>query len=96
MRKYKREVEELYFEDELINPAYEDVHSLIENEISLETEKMLSCLSKNDRELLQKIYMEEIPVEVLSQITGMSKNLIYKKVSRSKQKIRRIYMGKEV
>ncbi len=96
LRKYKREVEELYFEDELINPAYEDVHSLIENEISLETEKMLSCLSKNDRELLQKIYMEEIPVEVLSQITGMSKNLIYKKVSRSKQKIRRIYMGKEV
>jgi RNA polymerase sigma-70 factor, ECF subfamily len=96
LRKYKREVEELNFEDELINPAYEDVHSLIENEISQETEKMLSCLSKNDRELLQKIYMEEIPVEILSQITGMSKNLIYKKVSRSKQKIRKIYLGKEM
>lgn len=96
LRKYKREVEELNFEDASINPTYEDVHLLIENEISQETEKMLSCLSKNDRKLLQKIYMEEIPVEILSQITGMSKNLIYKRVSRSKQKIRKIYLGKEV
>ncbi|ROR25659.1 RNA polymerase sigma-70 factor (ECF subfamily) [Mobilisporobacter senegalensis] len=95
LRKYKREIEELNFEEESIKLIYEDTLSLVENEISQETEKMLSCLSKKDRELLQKIYMEEIPVDILSQKTGMSKNLIYKRVSRSKQKIRRIYFGKE-
>lgn len=96
LRKYKREIEELKLDEESINHTYEDVHSLIDNEISQETEKMLSCLAKDDRELLQKIYMEEIPVEKLSHITGMSKDLIYKRVSRSKQKIRKIYLGKEV
>lgn len=96
LRKYKREVEELNFEDISINHGYEDIHSLIENEISKETEKILSCLSKEDQELLQMIYMEEVSVDTLSQITGMSKNLIYKRVSRSKQKIRGLYSGKEV
>ncbi len=57
---------------------------------------MLNCLPEKDRELLQKIYMEEIPIEILSQEMGMSKNLIYKRVSRSKQKIRKIHLGKEV
>lgn len=96
LRKYKRELEELSFEDESIKPIYEDVLPLIDNEISQETEKMLHCLSEEDRELLQMIYMEEIPVEILSQRTGLSKDLIYKRVSRSKQKIRKIYTRKEV
>lgn len=96
LRKYKREIEELNLEDESVQPIYEDILSLVENEISQETEKMLRCLSEKDRELLKKIYMEEIPVEVLSQETGMSKNLIYKRVSRSKQKIKKFYVGKEV
>ncbi len=96
LRKYRRELEELDLGSETADPAYEDIIPLVESEISQEIKKMLSCLSEEDQELLKKIYMEEIPVDVLSREAGMSKNLIYKRVSRSKEKIRKLYLGKGV
>ncbi|HHV09621.1 MAG TPA: sigma-70 family RNA polymerase sigma factor [Clostridiales bacterium] len=96
LRKYRRELEELKLGDESAGPVHEDIIPLIEREISQEMKKMLSCLSEEDQELLKKIYMDEIPIDVLSQEAGMSKNLIYKRVSRSKEKIRKQYLGKEV
>jgi RNA polymerase sigma-70 factor (ECF subfamily) len=96
LRKYKRELDEVTLEDESVNPIYKDILPMIENEISQETEKMLSCLSKQDKELLMKIYVEEIPIEIIAQDSSMNKNLIYKRVSRSKQKIRKLYQRSEI
>lgn len=95
LRKYKRELEELSWDDVIEIKDEKQIFELVENEISQETEKILSCLSETDRELFWKLYVEEIPTEILSQETGMSKNLIYKRVSRGKKKIKELYIGKE-
>lgn len=94
LRKYRRELEELSWEEESANIEGEYVISQIEDEISQETEKMLNCLPEKDKDLLRKIYVDEIPIDVLSKDSGMSKGLIYKRVSRSKKKLRSLYLEK--
>lgn len=65
---------------------------MIENEISEETDQMLRCLSKEDRELFWKLYVDELPTELVSQETGIGRSALYKRVSRGKKKIRESYM----
>ena len=71
--------------------AREDLvlEKMIEEEISRETEKMLSCLKPQDRELFMKVYVDEQPIEQVSKETGMKKAVIYNRLSRGKAKIRR-------
>lgn len=92
LRRYKRELEELSWEDTVQVKEDEQLLALVENEISEETEKMLRCLSKEDRDLFWKLYVEEMPTELISQETGIGRALIYKRVSRGKKKIRELYM----
>lgn len=91
LRKYKHEMEEITLVNDETPIIYHEILPMLENEISIETEKMLSCLSKQDQELLMKLYLEDIPIETLTKSTGMSKDVIYKRISRSKQKIRKLY-----
>ena len=65
--------------------------SILENEISVETEKMLSCLKPADRELFWKLYVEEEDLDTVSRSTGMSKSVIYNHLSRGKKKLRSLY-----
>lgn len=91
LRKYKRHLEEIRFEDECKQLLIEDKVRLLEEEITEETENMLSCLSKEDRDLLIRIYAYEEPMEQVVETTGINRNLIYKRVSRGKKKLRRLY-----
>ncbi|HIY29439.1 MAG TPA: hypothetical protein H9732_00825, partial [Candidatus Mediterraneibacter avicola] len=65
--------------------------SILENEISVETEKMLSCLKPADRELFWKLYVEEEDLDTVSRAMGMSKSVIYNHLSRGKKKLRNLY-----
>ena len=62
---------------------------MVEREISEEVEKMLSFLNPSDRELFLELYVEEKTVAQVSEETGIKKEVIYNRLSRGKEKIRR-------
>ncbi len=63
--------------------------AMIEQEISEEVERMLDSLKPVDRELFIRLYVEEQSMEQVSRETGMKKEVIYNRLSRSKQRLRR-------
>lgn len=65
--------------------------ALIREEFSKETRQMLECLMQEDQELFLKIYVEEESVETVSAESGLSKPVIYNRLSRGKKKIRRLF-----
>lgn len=67
--------------------------SLIQEEFSEETRQMLACLKPGDRELFLKIYVEEENIDAVSAQSGLSKPVIYNRLSRGKKKIRRLFSG---
>ena len=91
LRQYRREPAAVDIEDTVI--AWEDqaLAEVMEDEISREMEKMLSCLKPSDRELFMRLYVQEQTMEQISQDTGIKKEVIYNRVSRGKKKIRRQY-----
>ncbi len=91
LRQYQKEPQTVDVDDTVI--AWEDrtLAGLIEQEISRETEQMLSCLKPSDRELFLKLYVQEHTIEQVSRETGMKKEVIYNRLSRGKKKIRRQY-----
>lgn len=60
----------------------------IEQEFSEETQQMLSCLKPKDRELFLKLYIDEENMEEVSRSTGLTKPVIYNRLSRGKKRIR--------
>ncbi len=66
---------------------------LVQEEISEEMESLLSCLSESDRSLFWKLYVEEKPIEEVSQETGMKKAVIYNRISRGKRRVRKQYLN---
>lgn len=97
-RRYARHLLEVGWEDnhqEIMGREKQDRQmpelSILENEISVETEKMLSCLKPADRELFWKLYVEEEDLDTVSRTMGMSKSVIYNHLSRGKKKLRNLY-----
>lgn len=91
LRQYQREPVTVDIEDTVIAREDRVLTGLIEREISKETENMLSCLKPSDRELFLKLYVQEQSMEQVSKDTGMKKEVIYNRLSRGKEKIRRQY-----
>ena len=54
-------------------------------------ERMLDSLKPVDRELFIRLYVEEQSMEEVSRETGIKKEVIYNRLSRSKRKLRRQY-----
>ena len=95
LRKAKREnngrITE-YLEEGLIEPGEVDVRlRLIEETISDESEQILACLSPSDRELFKRLFIDEEDINNVSVEMGISKPLIYNRVSRGKKKIRKFF-----
>lgn len=89
LRRYSRtcmEEEVSNYESEL---ARNDRIDTLEQEISMETEKLLEGLKEEDRQILLRYYAEEEDVDVLAKEYGVSNSAIYSKVSRAKNKIRK-------
>lgn len=89
LRKYQKEQMEVSLETaecdcimESKLPAVADA-----DEISEEMEELL-CLSKRDRDLFLRLYVEEESVEEISQSAKLSKSVIYNRLSRAKKKLR--------
>ncbi len=91
LRQYQREPVTVDIDDTVIPHEDRLLAAMIEKEISSEVEKMLDCLKPADRELFLRLYVQEQTVEQVSRETGMRKEVLYNRLSRGKQKIRKQY-----
>lgn len=89
LREYQREISTVDIEDTVIAREEQRLAAMIEQEISEEVERMLDSLKPVDRELFIRLYVEEQSMEQVSRETGMKKEVIYNRLSRSKQRLRR-------
>ena len=91
LRQYRKEPVTVDIEDTVIAREDRMLAGVIEKEISKETEQMLSCLKPADRELFWRLYVEEQEMEQVTRETGLKKEVIYNRLSRGRQKIRKEY-----
>lgn len=92
LRKYQRELQQVEIEDTLVSEEDVIFKRLIDEEISEEMERLLSCLNEKDRILFWKLYVEEKPMEEVSRETGLHRSVIYNRLSRGKRRIRKQYL----
>lgn len=89
LRKYYRNASYEDIEDMDIPQDDKALEDIVEQVISEELEQMLNCLGEQDKEIFLKLYMEEKDMEQVSQETGLSKNVIYNRISRGRRKIQK-------
>lgn len=87
-RKYLKDLENQNIEDVTVAVGDNSLKEILSKEIGVETEKMLSYLSKEDREIFEKLYFEDHNMDELSSSTGLNKSTLYNRISRGKKKIR--------
>lgn len=69
---------------------------LMEQEIFEELEEMLSCLKEEDQKLFQQLFLEDLSVQQVAETLGISKDVVYNRVSRGRKQIRKhCVSGKE-
>lgn len=87
LRRYSRQLTEVPLEhiksEQITNP------DLLENEISEQTEELLSCLSPTDKELFIRLYIKDESMDHVSKAVDLSKPVIYNRLSRAKKKLRK-------
>lgn len=96
LRQYQRELMTVDIEGTAVAKEDKRLAAVMEQEISEEVEKMLDCLKPLDRELFLRLYVEEQPMEQISRETGMKKEVIYNRLSRSKKRLRRQFCLKDI
>ena len=64
------------------------IKRILEREIAEETEKMLKGLSEEDRDIFIKLYFEDKNMDEISDDTGLTKPVLYNRLSRGRQKMR--------
>lgn len=94
LRHYQKELETIDIDNTVIANEDHTIMEMIESELSEEVEKMLNILKPEDRELFLKIYVEEKPINQVSEETGIKKEVIYNRLSRGKHKIRKHFKSK--
>jgi RNA polymerase sigma factor (sigma-70 family) len=88
VRKYLKDIESQNIEDVVIHAEDNSLKEILENEIREETKKMLYTLSVEDRVIFKKFYFEDKDMNEISNETGLSKSILYNRLSRGKKKIR--------
>lgn len=91
MRKYKKEISNISYDEISDTDSYVDNHleQEIDAELSERINELLSCLKEKDRELLILLYANEEPIETVENALHMKKSVIYNRLSRAKKKIRK-------
>lgn len=87
-RKYLKDCENIDIEK--ISLALDDssLKEVLEKEVRDEIEDLLQHLSKEDQMIFRKIYIDEDSTSEVSRDMGLSKPIIYNRLSRGKRKIR--------
>lgn len=88
-RKHLKDLENHSIDDVIISAednAYREMH---EQEVRAEIEKLFQHLSAEDRVVFEKLYFEEKDMNEVAAETGMSKSVLYNRISRGKKKMRK-------
>jgi RNA polymerase sigma-70 factor (ECF subfamily) len=89
LRKYLKQREQVDIE-ECVLVGEEDVRTdVMAGELSQEMEKLLSCLSEKDRELLLSFYAREENVQEMAKKHGIKASVIYKRMERAKKRVQK-------
>lgn len=96
VRKYLRDLENENTEDVPLSSEDIALKEVLSKEISEETEKMLSSLSEEDREIFIKYYFEDKNMDEISYDTGLTKPVLYNRLSRGRKKMRRVFSYKNL
>lgn len=96
VRKYAKQMWEESIDNQVIHLVDQSQNAGVDYDeiLSEETEQMLSCLKEQDKELFYRLYVEEQDLDEVSEDMQMTKPVIYNRLSRAKQKIRKLY-GKD-
>ncbi len=94
VRKYLQDLENENIEDVIIPMEDTGIKRILEREIAEETEKMLKGLSEEDRDIFIKLYFEDKNMDEISDDTGLTKPVLYNRLSRGRQKMREIFSVK--
>lgn len=92
LRKYSRKMRYTEIEEVVIPKEDLELKRLIDGTLSEELERLLSCLNEKDRALFWKLYVEEKSMDEISRETGMEKAVIYNRLSRGKQRMKKQHL----
>ncbi|SNS52856.1 RNA polymerase sigma-70 factor, ECF subfamily [Anaerovirgula multivorans] len=90
VRKYLKDLENENIEDLIIPVEDYSLIEILTDETSKEIKKMLQSLSEEDRKIFHKLYFEDRDMDEISKDTGLSKPILYNRISRGKKKLRGI------
>ena len=93
VRKHLRDLENQNIEDLTIPVEDSSLKAVLTRELKEETEKLLSSLPKETREIFKQLYFEGKDLDELAEATGFSKPVLYNRISRGKKKIRMALRG---
>ena len=91
LRKIQREarMQTVSLEDVEIPQEDKEFLRLTEQELSVETQDILKCLNEKDQELFRRIFLEEEEPGKAGEELGISRENVYVRLFRGKQKIRK-------
>ena len=95
LRRYRKRLEDVALPEDIAVEDQELFH-LIEQEISEETEAILQCLKPEDRTLFEKLYIEEMPMKAVCESFQTNQNVIYKRISRARKRMRERFPEKVI
>ncbi len=87
-RKYLKDLNNRNIEDVRIFDTETPLEEILTKEINIEIRKMLHCLSNEDKKIFKQLYFEEKNMDEISVNTGLSKPVLYNRLSRGRKKIR--------
>lgn len=91
IRKHLKDIEVEDIENVTVAVEDSSLKEVLLAEITEETEKILGSLSEQDQVIFKKLYFEERNIDEISKDTGVSKAVLYNRISRGKKKIRHIF-----
>ena len=95
LRRYRKYFAEVSLEEikDTASMAADDKEllALMEREISEETENLLQYLKPAERELFEKLFLEEMTVEEAALAYQTNADVIYKRLSRARKRMRELF-----
>lgn len=88
LRRIQREYQTVPLQELEIPEEDASLLKLTEQELSKETEEILTCLSPSDQELFRRIFLMEEEPEEAGRRLGISRDNVYVRLFRGKKKIR--------
>lgn len=95
LRRYRKQFENVTLTEDIAAEDQEMLH-LIDREISEETEAILQCLKPEDRDLFEKLYIEEMTIDDVCERLQTNPNVIYKRISRARKRMRERFPKKVI